>query len=159
MNIEPLPPWVPVLRLCAIGPLIALCLLRANIAGDEVVYKWLVLIGFGAAYVWVMLAPSRFVARQIGFSLGYGISMFGSVIFLVVVGAVGMHTGPATEEWVFKFGLFANAAFAIVALLEWIANRKTLNPGGAILGCVIGLFYPIVMFFVTILLAIPFSRR
>lgn len=110
------------------------------------------------AYFMVAFLPSKFAAFQVGFSLGYGIAMCGGVIFLALTQSIGFPTGPPAAPWVFGFAILSNVGLAALALGSWKATRRQLNGWTSVRSCIAGITYPVVVFFVTIILALPFGR-
>src|SRR5208282_4809210 len=83
-------------------PAVAFFLLRKIIAQGSAPYEYLCIGFYCGAYLLLAFLPRKYAAFQIGFSLGYGISMCGGIIFLVLTQSTGFPSGPPTPPWVFR---------------------------------------------------------
>lgn len=146
------------LRCGALIAAVAFFLLRKIIAQGSPPYEYLCIGFYCGAYLVLAFLPIKRAAFQIGFSLGYGISMCGGIVFLVLTQSAGFPSGPPTAPWIFKFALAANMGLAALGLGSWIVNRGRINGWNSVRSAVAGAVYPVVAFFLATFLTLPFGR-
>ena len=150
------PPYNFLLRSVALVAGIPAIYLRA-INGSEFGVVALTLFFYSGAYLTIVIAPPRWAGLQLGFSIGYSLTMEVS-LFIVLLMQIPFANVSASDLQFFRIARYSNAALLAVAVGTWIWNRRNVDSWSAFGGLLVGIVYPLVAFLAEMTLASPFYR-
>jgi hypothetical protein len=144
------------LRLASLAAGIPILFLRQEL-GSEALIVFVTLLFYLGPYLLIGFAPPLKRPFQVGFAAGYAFAMSVALVIYFVARSLGSPTSAAIVSS-YGLGLLLNFALLTIAVITWIRLRKKIDNGATFSMLIVGLGYPFIAFFVTLILGSTVSR-